>query len=287
MTLDQIMVLAILGGAVVLFVTEKLRADLVALLVLLSLLLTNLLSVEEAFLGFSNPAVVTVWAVFIISGGLQRSGVADIIAQYLLRWAGNSEFKLLTYIMLGAGVMSAFMNNIGAVAILMPAVISIGRKLNIPVSRLLMPLAFAALLGGNMTLIGTPPNILANSIMQSAGVEPFEFFDFAPTGIVVLLCGVVYMLFIGRWLIPERAAESDLVEQYPVKDYLAELRLGTASGLIDKRLDETDLGSAYNLNVVRVRAQDDTFVSVRGHRLQPSDCLLLEGKPEDILQASK
>ncbi|MEM9775388.1 MAG: SLC13 family permease [Chloroflexota bacterium] len=287
MTLDQILVLAILGGAVVLFVTEKLRADLVALLVLLSLLLTNLLTVEEAFLGFANPAVVTVWAVFIISGGLQRSGVADIIAQYLLRWAGNSEFKLLVYIMLGAGVMSAFMNNIGAVAILMPAVISIGRKLDIPVSRLLMPLAFAALLGGNMTLIGTPPNILANSIMEAAGVEPFEFFDFAPTGIVVLLCGVVYMLFVGRWLIPARTAESDLVDQYPVKDYLAELKINSTSSLIDKRLDETDLGSEFNLNVVQVQALDKAFESVRGHRLQSTDTLLLEGKPEDILRASK
>lgn len=244
MTLDQILVVVILIGALILFVTEKLRADLVALLVLLALLVTNLLTVEEAFLGFSNPAVITVWAVFIISGGLQRSGVADIIAQYMLRWAGHSEFRLLVFIMLAAGVMSAFMNNIGAVAILMPAVISIGRRLDIPVSRLLMPLAFSALLGGNLTLIGTPPNILAASIMQSAGVEPFRFFDFAPTGIIVLSVGMLYMLFIGRWLIPERETSNSLSTQYPVRDYFSELAIKADSPLIGSQLNETDLGSA-------------------------------------------
>ena len=164
MTVEHTLVLAILLGALILFVSEKVRADVVALLVMLALIVTGLITVEEAFAGFASPAVVTVWAVFMISGGLQRSGVADMIARRLLELAGNDSHRLLILLMVASGVMSAFMNNIGAVAILMPAVISIGRKLDIPISKLLMPLAFAALLGGNITLIGTPPNILATSL---------------------------------------------------------------------------------------------------------------------------
>ena len=225
MGLENILILLILIGSVALFVSEKLRVDVVAMLVLLALLATGLITVEEAFSGFASPAVVTVWAVFIISGGLSVSGVADLMARWMLRLVGSSEVRLLTVIMLAAGVMSAFMNNIGAVAILLPAVISLGRKLRIAASKLLIPLAFAALLGGNMTLIGTPPNILAASIMADYGVPPFGFFDFLPTGLLALAVGMIYMLLLGRHLLPERPSGPDLSNQYRVRDFLTEVRL--------------------------------------------------------------
>ncbi|MFK7806015.1 MAG: SLC13 family permease, partial [Anaerolineae bacterium] len=288
MTADQILILIILVSSIILFVSEKLRADVVALLVLLSLIVTGLLTVDEAFQGFASPAVVTVWAVFIISGGLQRSGVADIIAQYLLNWAGDSEKRLLIFIMLAAGIMSAFMNNIGAVAILMPAVISIGRRLNISPSKLLMPLAFSALLGGNITLIGTPPNILAASLMQNAGLEPFGFFDFAPTGLLVMGAGVIYMLLIGRKLIPDRSPSGGLSRSYNVRDYLSEVTLEAGSELAGKRLSETDLGLSHNLNVIRIRSPENQLLyPIENHTLTVGDTLLIEGTPQDIIQASK
>ncbi len=177
MTIDNILVLGILAVAVVLFVSEKLRVDVVAMIVLVALVLTGLVTVEEAFSGFASPAVITVWAVFIVSGGLTRSGVADLIARQVVRLAGRNQLRLTVLIMVTVGIMSAFMNNIGAVAILLPAVMSVARETDIPPSKLLIPLAWASLLGGNMTMIGTPPNILASSILESYGdIEPFSFF---------------------------------------------------------------------------------------------------------------
>jgi di/tricarboxylate transporter len=282
---ENILVILILLSAVILFVTEKLRVDVVAMLVLLALIATGLITVQEAFSGFASPAVVTVWAVFIISGALTISGVADYIAQWMLRLVGQSEQRLLLLLMLTVGVMSSFMNNIGAVAILMPAVISIGRKLKIPTSRLLMPLAFAALLGGNMTLIGTPPNILATNIMAEYGVEPFSFFDFLPTGLLALGIGMVYMMVVGRFLLPDRTPVGDLSEQYHVRDYLTELRIGEKSSLVGQTLAETDLGKNYDLNVIYVRDNNESIVvsAVDGYRLKPGDVLLVEGVPQEII----
>jgi len=145
LTLDNYLVLGILLIAVVLFVSEKLRVDVVAMLVLAALVLTGLVTIDQAFSGFSSPAVITVWAVFIVSAGLTRSGVADMIARQMVRLAGNNQLRLILVIMVTVGVMSAFMNNIGAVAILLPAVMSVARKTDIPPSKLVIPLAWASL----------------------------------------------------------------------------------------------------------------------------------------------
>lgn len=288
MEFDQLLVLVILGTAVILFITEKLRADLVALLVLLTLIVTGLLTVDQAFEGFASPAVVTVWAVFIISGGLQQSGAADIIARQLMNFSGNSQNRLLLLLMVGAGLMSAFMNNIGAVAILMPAVIAIGRKIKISPSKLLMPLAFAALLGGNMTLIGTPPNILAAEIMADYGVAPFRFFDFLPTGLLVLGAGTLYMLLVGQKLIPERILPGELESEYQMAGFVTEVRLGESSPLIGKSLAETDLGSAHDIIVIYIRQKDGEEVGpLRPYPLQPGDSILMEGNPQSILEVNE
>ncbi|MFN2227795.1 MAG: SLC13 family permease, partial [Anaerolineae bacterium] len=151
MSPENLLVLGILAAAVVLFVSEKLRVDVVAMIVLAALVLTGVVTVEEAFSGFASPAVITVWSVFIVSGGLTRSGVADLIARLVVRLAGRSQVRLTVLIMVTVGGMSAFMNNIGAVAILLPAVMSVARETDIPPSKLLIPLAWASLMGGNMT----------------------------------------------------------------------------------------------------------------------------------------
>ncbi|MCA9970348.1 MAG: SLC13 family permease, partial [Anaerolineales bacterium] len=289
MTGDNWLVLGILAVAIGLFVTDRLRVDLVALLVLVTLILTGLLPAAAAFEGFASPAVVTVWAVFIISGAVSRSGVADMLARLMMRLAGRSPRRLLLVLMLTAGTMSAFMNNIGAVAILLPAVVSMGRQIKIPPSKLLMPLAFAALLGGNITLVGTPPNILASALLEDYGhVETFGFFDFAPTGLLVLAVGTLYMMLVGYRLLPERTPGQELVGEYPVREYLSEVRVQETSPLVDKTLAQAGFGEKYDLNILRARRDDVTILGPDSDRpLRVGDVLLVEGSAQDIMAVSQ
>jgi di/tricarboxylate transporter len=291
LTTENFLVLGILAVAVVLFVSEKLRVDVVAMIVLVALVVTGLVTVEEAFSGFASPAVITVWAVFIVSGGLTRSGVADLIAQQVVRVAGHNQLRLTVLIMVTVGIMSAFMNNIGAVAILLPAVMSVARETDIPPSKLLIPLAWASLLGGNMTMIGTPPNILASSILESYGdIEPFSFFDFTPMGVVVLTAGILYMVFVGRRLLPKRTAGGDLADSYPVQEYLTEARVADDSPLIGKTVREADLENRYGLNVIHIHLccqEGETVSAMMEHRLEPGDELHLEATADAILAADQ
>lgn len=288
MTIDNILVLLILLGGLILFVSDKVRVDVVAMIVLAALLLTGLVTVDEAFAGFSSPAVITVIAVFIISGALYYSGVADAIARAVLRVAGDDPVRLLVIIMITAGLMSAFMNNIGAVAIMLPAVVSAANSLKIAPSRLLLPLAFAALLGGNLTLIGTPPNILASSILDGyPDLDSFGFFDFLPMGAIVLVAGILYMVFIGRHLLPDRRAVSAPSEAYQLRPYLTELRVGDNSSLAGKSVIEAQLGERYNLNVIHIERDGGKPIFPSPDQLMRlGDILLVEGQPDDILSAN-
>jgi len=289
MTQDNILVLVILAVAVVLFVTERLRVDLIAMLVLITLSVTGLVTIEEAFSGFASPAVITVWSVYIVSGALFRSGVADTLANFMLRLAGENYLRLLFIIMLTIGVMSSFMNNIGAVAILLPAVVSVARKINVAPSKLLIPMAFTSLLGGKMTLIGTPPNILATSIMESyGGLEPFGFFDFTPMGAIVLGVGILYFMLIGNRLLPNRTPGGDLSESYQIRDYLSEVRIGEKSPLIGQTLPQSQLGQKFNLNVVQIqRCDQGLLVPLQDPVLMAGDLLLVQGSSQNILEASE
>ena len=204
MTTEIALTLTIIVAALTLFATEKLRVDLVALIVLISVGVLGLISPERVFDGFANSAVVTVWAVYIVSGGLFKTGVADALGRTIHRFSGDGEPRLIATIMVTCGVISAFMNNVGATAMLMPALIGISRRTKVAISKLLIPLAFSSLLGGAMTLIGTPANILAMSILADRGLPTVSFFGFMPMGFVLLTTGVIYMVLIGRRLLPER-----------------------------------------------------------------------------------
>jgi di/tricarboxylate transporter len=220
------LVLLILTIVIALFVTEWIPMEVVSLLVLGSVALTGLVSPVEALSGFSNPAVVTVWAVFILSGGLTRTGVGNVIGRLVLVFAGRREMLIVVVIMLAAGVMSAFMNNVAVSALMLPVVMDVARHTNSPPSRLLIPLAYGALLGGLTTLIGTPPNILVSEALRDNGLVPFRLFDYTPVGVIVMLTGIAFMTLIGRYLLPKRdvARESstagllNLREQYELQD---------------------------------------------------------------------
>ena len=241
MTTEIALTLAIMFAAIVLFATERLRVDIIALLVLLSVGLIGLIPPEAVFAGFASPAVVTVWAVYIVSAGLFKTGVADILGERITKMAGNSEARLILVIMVVCGTMSAFMNNIGAAAVLLPVVVGISRKANIPVSKLLIPLSFSSLMGGNMTLIGTPPNILATNILAARDLPTFSFFDFLPMGAIVFATGIVYMLVIGRRILPSRKSGEEKMLAYQEREYIGEAIVPPETSLAGKSLLESRL----------------------------------------------
>jgi len=291
MTFDILLVLFIILVAVILFVSGRLRVDLVALMVLGALVLTGLITPSEAVSGFSNPAVITVWAVFILSGGLTRTGVANVIGNQVMRVAGNGQFRLLFLIMLTAALLSAFMNNVGVAALLLPVVMDIARRTKISPSKLLMPLAFGALLGGLMTLIGTPPNILASDALRDNGFEPFELFDFARVGTIIMSAGLLFMVFIGQRLLPTRnraktvtdANGEDLNRLYQLEDRILILRLPESSRLGGKTLADSKLGSMVDLNVIAIMRHGRSLLSPSAQtELQAGDRLLVIGLADQL-----
>jgi di/tricarboxylate transporter len=291
MTLPIATVLAILLVAVVLFVTEKLRMDVVALLVLGALAATKLVTPAEALSGFSNPAVVTVWAMFIISGGLSVTGVAQILGRQIMRLAGQGEARLIMAIMSIAGLLSAVMNNVGVAAMLMPVVINIARQTKRPPSKLLMPLALGCLMGGLTTLVGTPPNILVSDALRDYGLRPFGLFDYTPVGLTILIVGILFVAFIGRHLLPTRdpvrevtgASSHSLRGAYEIGEMLSTLALPAASPLIGQSLAASRLGSALRLNVVAIQRSGQTILAPRAETIiQKGDRLIVEGKLDPL-----
>lgn len=287
MTFEIGFVLALIVVAIVLFATEKLRVDVIAILVLLTLALSGVVTAEQAFSGFASPAVITVWAVYIVSAGLFKTGVADIIGRQIAKVAGHSEPRLVAVIMLTCGTMSAFMNNIGAVAVLLPAVMGIARQTKIPASRLLIPLAFSSLMGGNMTLIGTPPNVLAASMLTERGLPSFAFFDYTPTGIIVFATGVLYFVLIGRHLLPKRDS-LDKVSLNNLREYISEVRIPVESALAGKTLSQSQLGAVYDLSVLSIIRSDKVkVVPIPDILIRPGDLLIIEGTIEHLLKAKE
>ena len=292
MTQEIAIVMAILLAAVILFITEWVRVDVVALMVLVSLTLTGLITPAEALSGFANLAVITVWAVLILSNGLARTGVAGLIGRPVLRLAGDSDAKLIALIMLVVGVLSGFMNDIGVAALMLPVVVDIARRTGRPPSLLLMPLAFAALLGGLNTLIGTPPNILVSEVLRQYGLEPFHMFDYTPTGIVVMLAGITFMVFVGRHLLPSRDIK-DLPENdqsapgefFGIRERMFVIRLPNDSVLAGKTLAQSRLGAALGLNVLAIlRVDKNRLAPDAAAILRSGDRLLVEGQPDRLAE---
>lgn len=295
MTLEIAATLAILAAAIFLFITEWIRMDLIALLVLGVLAVSGLVTADQALAGFSSPAVVTVWAVLILSAGLARTGVARRLGHVVLQVAGEGEVRLLAVIMLIAGVLSGFMNSIGVTSLMLPVVIDIARRTDRPPSRLLMPLSFAALMGGLTTLIGTPANLLISDALSQSGLRPFEMFDYTPAGVVVLLTGTVFMILVGRHLLPSRdvvqelsgAEERDIKRVYRLHERMAFLQVPPGSTLDGRTLAQARMGSTLGLNVVAVVRDGQTRLAPEvDYRLRSGDKLMVEGRLERLDELS-
>lgn len=200
MNSELLWVLSLLLIAIVLFTTNKLRMDVVALLVIIAFVLSGTLSLQEATVGFSDPNVILIAALFVIGEGLVRTGVAYQVGDWLVKVAGSSETKMLMLLMVTVAGLGAFMSSTGVVAIFIPVVLSVTARMKIAPGRLMMPLSFAGLISGMMTLVATPPNMVVNSELVREGIHGFGFFSVTPIGLVVLALGVGYMLIARRWL---------------------------------------------------------------------------------------
>ncbi|MGJ3239077.1 MAG: SLC13 family permease [Anaerolineae bacterium] len=310
-TIDMYITMGILILAMIFFITERLRVDVVALGVLVLLMISNVLTVNEALAGFSNSAVLLITALFIVGGAVFQTGLANVLADQIVKIAGTSETRLLVVIMIAVAVVSGFISSTGTVAVLMPAVISLAISVRINPSRLLMPLAFASLLGGATTLIGTPPNIIVSDALVEAGFEPFGFFSFAPIGFLLVAVGIALALFMQRFLPDNTPANSDeetaasaaeLIETYHLGESVYRARIRSASKLAGKPISESNIGHDYELNILEVlRPPAPRKIAAIGNQeivmqaarhnpihpqpdtiLQHNDILILQGEPDHV-----
>jgi di/tricarboxylate transporter len=271
MTFEIVFVLALLVAAVVLFITEKLRVDLVALIVMAALLVSGIITPEEGIAGFSNPATVTVAAMFVLSHGLFKTGAINLIGNGLTMIGRRSYWVAVLAMMLLIGGISAFINNTAAVALFLPIVIGLARDLRVSPSKLLMPLSFASMFGGVCTLIGTSTNILVNSIGIAHRQPPFEMFEFAPLGLIMFAAGTLYMLAIGTRLIPNRRTSKDLTETFGMGDYLTEIILLPEAKSVGKSIKDSPLIEEMDVDIIEIYRDQE---------------LLSPPSPETVLQAN-
>ena len=275
-------VFAILLIAVVLFVTEVLAIDLIAILMLLGLTLTGVVDVKEGLSGFSDPAVVTIAGFFVISAALFNTGVVEAISRRLHSVSGSNKTIFLVVLMLTAAALASFLSNVVTTAVLMPAVFAISRRMKQPVSKFLMPLSFGAVLGGKCTLVGSSTNLAVNSILPKYGLQPFTLFEFTPLGIPLVIAGTLLMAFIGSRLLPKHEA-GDFEDEYGAKDFVTEVVILPNSPLSEKTLGEADFRGMYDLQILGIVRGGERKLPHREARLKAEDVLLVKGKLDQIL----
>ncbi|MCG9533600.1 SLC13 family permease [Providencia huaxiensis] len=286
---ELLWVLTLLLIAIVLFTTNKIRMDVVALLVIVAFVLSDTLTLEQATAGFADPNVLLIAALFVIGDGLVRTGIAYQMGDWLVRVAGSSESKMLVFLMLTVAGLGAFMSSTGVVAIFIPVVLSVASRMKTSPSRLMMPLGFAGLISGMMTLVATPPNMVVNSELVREGIKGFQFFSITPIGILILFAGIAYMWLTRRWLgsnepdkqpVKYQRTFRDLIRDYKLTGRARRLAIRKGSPLIGHTLDELHLRSRYEANVVgieRWRKFRRVMVSATGGtELRERDVLLID-----------
>jgi di/tricarboxylate transporter len=278
-------VLGLLVVATVLFARETLSVDLVTLLVLIGLVASGILTPREAFSGFSDDIVVILVSIFVVSGALQQTGIMDAAAARLHALGGGSPRRLLLALMLTVGGMSSFMNNTTATAVFVAPALGLARRAKISASRLLMPMAFASILGGTCTLIGTSTNVAVSGFIARAGLAPVGLFEITPVGLVVLAIGVVYMLTIGYRLLPDHP-DAPLAEEYAIREYLSEIVVVPGSHMIGQRIFESDLAK-LEFRILEVIRGSQHLPADELMKIEEGDLLLVQGKIEDLLKVKE
>lgn len=280
--------LLLLIVAVVLFATEKLPVDVVGLVLIIGLVLTGVLSAKQAVAGFGDDVIITIAGLFVLTGGLVKTGLVDLIGRRLYRIAGDSQFVLTALIMFVAAASAAVLKNTTTTAMFVPVVLGLASRARIPPSKLLMPLAFGAILGGSCTLIGTSTNLAVSGAMQRYGLEPYTMFELTPVGVITVAFGMTYMLFFGRKLLPARGGEESFTERYNIREYISEVLVLPESKLVGKTLSEANVHLELDLNVLGViRGDQEKMQPSPDEQIRANDRLVVEGSLEDILSVKE
>jgi len=276
--------LILLLVAVALFATEKLPVDVVGILLVIALIMTNVLTVQEGLSGFGDNVIITIGGLFVLTGGLVKTGIVDLIGRRLYRIAGNNEFVLTALIMFVAAACASVLKNTTTTAMFVPVVLGLANRAKVPPSKLLMPLAFGAILGGSCTLIGTSTNLAVSGAMQRYGMEPYSMFELTTVGVIMVAVGLAYMLLVGIRLLPNRGGEESLTEQYHIREYISEVFVSPGSGLIGKTLGEANINLEFDLNVIGIiRDKEERVAPSPRQRIKLGDLLIVQGKIADIL----
>ena len=285
MTGQIAIVLTLLVVALILFSLERIPIEVVSILLVMALVITNTLTAGEAFAGFGNDIVITIAGLFILTGGLAKTGVIDLVGRRLHRTAGDSEFRIVALIMFAAALCAAVMKNTTTTAMFLPVVLGIAARRNISPSKLLMPLAFGAILGGTCTLIGTSTNLAVSGALPRYGIQPFTMFELTRVGVVIVAVGMFYMLVVGLRLLPRKRSAESLTEQYHVRQYMTEVIVLDDSPLIGKTLAEARISDELDLTVLGIlRGEERRIAPNPEEQINADDLLLVQGRVEDILK---
>jgi di/tricarboxylate transporter len=280
--------LLLLAVAIILFATEKLPVDIVGILLVIALVMTQVLTVSEGVAGFGNDVIITIAGLFILVGGLIKTGLVDLIGRRMHRIAGGNEFFLTALIMAAAALCASVLKNTTTTAMFLPVVIGLAAKARIAPSKLLMPLAFGAILGGSCTLIGTSTNLAVSGAITRYGLPPFSMFELTAVGVVTFSAGMLYMMLFGRRMLPNRGGEDSLTEQYHIREYISELLVLPDSTLVGKTLGEAKLNAELDLHILGIARSGATIASPNpNERIQRRDSLLVEGTIDDILRVKE
>jgi len=274
---------------IAMFIIEPIRIDIMALSIPVILVFTNFwtkVSPVEAISGFSSSATVTIGSMFIISAGVEKSGIIQALGDKINKWTGDSDVKLLFYIILFAGIIAGVINNTPVVALFIPLVIGIARRKNSSPSKFLIPLSYAAMMGGLTTLIGTSTNILASDILSRRTGEGFSMFEFTHLGLLVLFIGAIYMLFLGRKILPERIKpEVEVTEEFNMGEYLTETIIRENSPLIGKTLEEAEQEMDFELDIIQLNRSGEKFLKPLSNKIiQEGDYLIVRTDPRNLVQ---
>ena len=276
--------LILLLVAVVLFATEKIPVDIVGILLVIGLVMTGILNVNEGLSGFGDNIIVTIAGLFVLTGGLVKTGIVDLIGRRLYRISGKNEFLLTALIMTVAAISASVLKNTTTTAMFVPVVLGLATRAKIAPSKLLMPLAYGAILGGSCTLIGTSTNLAVSSAMVRYGMEPYSMFELTAVGVVTVGAGLIYMLFVGIKLLPNRGGEESLTEQYHIREYISEVVVLPDSHLVDKTLGEANLNLELDLNVLGIiRGEEQRISPQPDERIEAGDLLIVQGRLANIL----
>ena len=281
--MSLILTIVILAITIGLFISGKLRADLVAICSLTALLVLGLIAPDQALLGFANQATATIAAMFVVSAGLVHTGLVQWVAGGLDRLAGKGEWRLILVLCVVIAALSAFLVNTATVAIFIPVAIALAKNRKIPASHVLIPLSFASQFGGVCTIIGTSTNMLVNGIGISRGIQPFGFFEFAPLGVIMVAAGIVYLVLTSRWLLPKRAGEAEHVDKYRLADYLAELQVLGNSSLVGKTWEQSKMTRLTTIQLSNLMREGRAVARPVRTKIRPGDLLLLYGHMDQIM----